>query len=501
MVLDTDVFVDQHLIRRIPTTSGSRPAGGSTTPLDRGRKWTRYKDGFENRRIHTIVRHPLDDDIVFAGSVAGLYVTLNRGESWALISPDTFVVNAITMHPQRPERIVLGTEADGVYVSEDAGKIWRRSSRGLHNVRVASVIPDPEIEGQVYATVTFGGSASGLYVSSDGGANWSRLNQTPIPEILALCGSQGGESPRFVAGTERGFFHSADGVTWERADPCHHSGPRRPDSSSTARSGCSQAPALGVFTSKDGGRKWYRLGLEDRTIDIALGWIKSGPALYALTSGGPEGVRRILVDPESRALPVTGDDACGAARVGARSRRRGGREGNPVRVGRRGSASGTPPRALVGGEGATAFTPLHSTGIARRELQRPARDPSPRRGIGLVETGRDSDDSARRLGHGRRSVPKGAVLPGDPRSGSSDLGWERRAFNRDESGGACDSRGKPALTVLRISLAFLPAHDVAGDEKPEALISECPFRLDRGEDVDFGIAPLVHESARRLGLP
>jgi photosystem II stability/assembly factor-like uncharacterized protein len=357
MVLDTDVF-SINISPKNPDDIWVSTCGWVYNSGDRGQKWTRYKDGFENRRIHTLERHPLDDNIVFAGSVAGLYVTLNRGKSWALISPDTFVINAINVHPQRPERIVLGTEADGVYVSEDSGKTWRRSSRGLHNVRVGSVIPDPEIAGQVYATVTFGGSASGLYVSSDGGANWSRLNQTAIPEILTLAVRKGG-NPRFVAGTERGFFYSDDGVSWERADPAIT--PIRVDrileySSERMFAGTS----FGVFTSKDGGRKWYRLGLEDRTIDIALGWIKSGPALYAMTADG------LKVYDGTSWTPVKGSPGPGTTLA---VRRESGRD-LVVVAGAKGIRSGwvdeqrvwNASPAPTGGASATAFTPLHSTG-------------------------------------------------------------------------------------------------------------------------------------------
>lgn len=283
MVLDTDVFAI-NIDPKNPDDVWLSTCGWVYNSLDRGDKWTRYKDGFENRRIHTIERHPVDPQILYAGSVAGLYVTMDRGKSWSVISPDTFVINAISVHPKRPERIVLGTEGDGVYVSEDAGKSWRRSSSGLHNVRVAAVIPDPEIEGQIYATVFFGGSASGLYVSSDDGVSWSRLNETPIPEILTFA-IRKGKGPRFIAGTERGFFYSADGVEWERAEPSIT--PVRVDrivEYSAER--LFAATSLGVLTSKDGGMNWYRLGLEERTIDIALGRIGSGPALYALTPGG-----------------------------------------------------------------------------------------------------------------------------------------------------------------------------------------------------------------------
>jgi hypothetical protein len=151
-------------------------------------------------------------------------------------------------------------------------------------VRVASVTPDPGIEHRVYAPVFFGPSSSGVYVSDDGGANWSRLNETTLPEVLSLVVRKSSE-PRFLAGTVQGFFWSEDGVKWERSEPLIT--PVRVEKIvEYSDDRLFAATALGVFTSRDGGRKWYRLKLEQRTIDIALGWLGSGPALFALTSEG-----------------------------------------------------------------------------------------------------------------------------------------------------------------------------------------------------------------------
>ncbi|MGH9456633.1 MAG: WD40/YVTN/BNR-like repeat-containing protein [Thermoanaerobaculia bacterium] len=283
MVLDTDVF-SISIDPENPQDVWISTCGWVYSSSDRGDSWTRHKEGFENRRIHVIERGPVDDATLYAGSVAGLYCSRNAGQSWSLVSPDSLVINGIAVHPERPQRIVLGTEGDGVYVSDDGGESWKRSSRGLYNVRVASVVTDPVHENRVYAVVFFGGSASGLYVSSDGGANWARLNETALPQVLSLVVRKD-VSPRFLAGTERGFWWSDDGVAWERAEPLIT--PIRVERLlEYNRERLFAATAHGVFTSSDGGKRWYRLGIDEPVADVALGRIGAGPALYALTGSG-----------------------------------------------------------------------------------------------------------------------------------------------------------------------------------------------------------------------
>lgn len=283
MVLDTDVFsID--IDPKNPDDIWLSTCGWVYNSGDRGDTWTRYKDGFENRRIHTTARDIENPGCVYAGSVAGLYRTLDGGKSWSRISDDRLVINTISIHPDEPDRIVLGTEGDGVYISYDRGKTYERRSKGLYNLRIGSVVTDPERRGTVYAVVRFAGTSAGIYRSNDGGARWSRLNQTPLPEVLSLVVRAGGEH-RFVAGTERGFFYSDDGAEWTRAEPTtlpirvekilEYNGQR-----------LFAATSDGVFTSRDSGTSWYRLGQPDaRVLDLAVARHAGSPALFALTSG------------------------------------------------------------------------------------------------------------------------------------------------------------------------------------------------------------------------
>jgi photosystem II stability/assembly factor-like uncharacterized protein len=287
MVLDTDMF--SILIEPDnPDSLWVATCGWVYNSANRGDKWTRFRDGFDNRRIHDIEVDPCNRDALYAGSVAGLYRSDDRGKSWYVVSDEGLVVNSIALHPQRPDRVILGVEGDGVYVSNDGAKTFTRSSSGLYNVRITTIAADPASKDHVYAAVAFGGAASGIYRSEDRGVNWERVSSTKLPEVLSLsvAPAENGFGPKFVAGTERGFFTSDDAVTWVQSEPVNF--PLRVEK--VVRFNPARyfaATSEGVFTSRDGGMAWYRLGgAGNRTVDLAIGLLGESRALFALSESG-----------------------------------------------------------------------------------------------------------------------------------------------------------------------------------------------------------------------
>lgn len=286
MVLDTDMFsitIDE----KNPDNVWVSTCGWVYNSLDRGDKWTRYRDGFNNRRIHDVEIDPCDTSTVYAGSVAGLYRSDDNGKTWYVISDEGMVINSIVLHPQRPGRIILGVEGDGVYVSNDRGKSYARASDGLHNLRITTIAADPHEQSRVFAAVVFGGAASGIYRSEDAGVTWAKSSTTSLPEVLSLTIAPEVDNPvKFLAGTEKGFFWSSDAKTWNQAEPS--SFPIRVDKVLRFnRTRSFAATAEGVFTTRDGGRSWYRLaGADARAIDIAVGMLGERKALFALTANG-----------------------------------------------------------------------------------------------------------------------------------------------------------------------------------------------------------------------
>jgi photosystem II stability/assembly factor-like uncharacterized protein len=287
MVLDTDMFTI--------TIDPSKPdniwvatCGWVYNSTNGGDKWTRYRDGFDNRRIHDVKIDPLDRKVVYAGSVAGLYRSDDNGKMFSVVSDESLVVNSIVLHSERPKRIVLGIEGDGVYVSNDRGASFKRSSDGLHNLKITTIVSDPSQKDRVYAAVAFGGAASGIYRSDDAGVTWERASRTALPEVLSLTiAPEAKAEVRFVAGTEKGFYWSSDAEEWTRSDPAFLLRVDKVLRFNSQRSFA--ATGEGVFTTRDGGKAWYRLaGATGRAVDIAVGDLGGKRVLFALTPTGVE---------------------------------------------------------------------------------------------------------------------------------------------------------------------------------------------------------------------
>ena len=288
MVLDTDMFA----IYIDPANADNvwvATCGWVYNSKNTGDLWTRYKEGFDNRRIHDVKIDPSDPNVIYAGSVAGLYRSTDGGAKFAIASDAGLVINSIVLHPRRPERIILGIEGDGVYISHDRGQTFSRTSEGLYNLRITTIAPDPFERNRVYAAVVFGGAASGIYRSNDAGKTWERASKSQLPEVLSLTiASEADAEVKFIAGTEKGIFWSNDGEQWTQAEPA--SFPIRVDKVVRFnRLRSFAATAEGVFTTRDGGKNWYRLaGAKNRAIDLAIGALGEKKALYALTVGGLE---------------------------------------------------------------------------------------------------------------------------------------------------------------------------------------------------------------------
>lgn len=288
MVLDTDMF-EIHIDPQQPDNVWVATCGWVYNSKNIGDNWTRYRDGFNNRRIHDVEVDPCDRNTVYAGSVAGLYRTDDNGKSWYVVSDEGLVINSIVLHASRPNRIILGIEGDGVYVSTDRGATFTRSSDGLHNLRITTIAPDPFEKNRVFAAVAFGGAASGIYRSDDAGRTWTKASRTPLPEVLSLViASEADADVKFIAGTEKGFFTSSDGQEWTQSEPA--SFPIRVQKIVRFnRSRAFAATVEGVMTTRDGGKNWYRLaGAKNRAVDISMGALDGNKALYALTAAGLE---------------------------------------------------------------------------------------------------------------------------------------------------------------------------------------------------------------------
>lgn len=198
----------------------------------------------------------------------GLFRSVDGGESWEQLGGPllaTLEINAVLLDERDPSRVWIGT-SEGVYASEDDGATWARTSSGLSDPRVWTLVQDPSDSQRLFAG-TLGG---GLFVSTTGGSSWqpSGLNALDFhrDRIFSLTFDPN-DAGRLYVGTGQGLFryHVASGSYEQVAGTVFYSAATdlaiAPDDPS--RLYVLEGTALGgrdVYRSNDGGARWEFVG-------------------------------------------------------------------------------------------------------------------------------------------------------------------------------------------------------------------------------------------------
>jgi photosystem II stability/assembly factor-like uncharacterized protein len=193
MIDDSDVFsivVDRRNPRRVLASSCS----GIYRSDDGGRLWKKIQGiPFSARRTHVIVQDPLRPATVYAGTTEGLWKTSDGGASWRLITPATWVINALVPSPRQEGRLVVGTEQLGILVSEDGGRHLRESNDGFYHRQIVSLALDPARPGRVLAVLA--NSFEPAVITDDGGRHWRPLGPgleaEQVRRVFAAPGAAG----------------------------------------------------------------------------------------------------------------------------------------------------------------------------------------------------------------------------------------------------------------------------------------------------------------------
>jgi photosystem II stability/assembly factor-like uncharacterized protein len=204
MVLDTEIFsftpVAEH-----PGEIWASSCGWVYRTLDHGDHWVRFKDGLDERRTVSFAVAP--DGRLLAGTVSGLFTSADEGRSWRRLSDPALSVTAIGVHPARPDRILIGTEGAGAWISANGGVDFFRSSRGMTATRAGALAMAGD---DLLVAVNHAGPLSGVYVSRDRGKSFSG-DFSPLPTVLGLAVA----GKRAYAATEHGLFERR-GADWHR---------------------------------------------------------------------------------------------------------------------------------------------------------------------------------------------------------------------------------------------------------------------------------------------
>ena len=201
--------------------------------------------------------------LLFAWVLAAL--PARAASEWMLLGPEGGDVRTLAYDPSNPDRILLGTSAGQIYVSNDGGASWERSARlGSSDTLVLDqIVFDPSRSNVIYVSGwDIEKDGGDTFRSRDGGRTWRALPGLHDKSVRALALAS--SDPRIlVAGALDGIYRSADGGdTWQRISPQFHAeirniesiaiDPRSPD---VVYAGTWHLP----WKTADGGRSWARI--------------------------------------------------------------------------------------------------------------------------------------------------------------------------------------------------------------------------------------------------
>jgi photosystem II stability/assembly factor-like uncharacterized protein len=193
--------------------------GGVARSTDRGRTFT-LLDGIEGESVRALALAPSNERILAAGTLNGVFLSRDAGRNWKRISPrdhpDLRNVESLAFDPRDPRILYAGTW-HLPWKTTDAGGKWVQVHRGMiDDSHVMTLTIDPANPGLLFAT-----ACTGIYRSRDAGRQWTKLQGIPYSARRTRAFARHPRDPHLVlAGTTEGLWVSADGGTsWRRSTP------------------------------------------------------------------------------------------------------------------------------------------------------------------------------------------------------------------------------------------------------------------------------------------
>ena len=207
------LIVDQLIVDQrdsnIIYASGYRQNGGDFfKSSDGGATWKEAKE-LVNEPIHSMAQSSLDPNILLVGTVNGIWISKDSGDSFSKIQSATMPVNvnSLAVDPRTVNTMYAGTFWRA-YKSTDAGTNWHLIKDGMIDdsdvfaITIDSVNPD-----HVVAS-----ACSGIYESTNAGEKWAKIQGIPSQSRRTRDIMQHPSRPGTIfAATTEGFWMTSDG--------------------------------------------------------------------------------------------------------------------------------------------------------------------------------------------------------------------------------------------------------------------------------------------------
>ena len=192
--------------------------------------------------IQSITLDPnVPDRVYLASDMEGAYRSDDGARTWQYIAEDLSdsYVNKIAVEPGNPDRLYAGT-LTGLEVSDDAGESWRRIDGVAGPIGLIWIDPDDPARAlalpgemlrwglrpwhrEMLENRAGPLGERNLYISDDRGETWSAVKYAEASgrrDILSIADASEGPKPGLYLGALSGVFHSPDrGETWRMIQP------------------------------------------------------------------------------------------------------------------------------------------------------------------------------------------------------------------------------------------------------------------------------------------
>ena len=284
-----------------------------------GTNWTIRNQGLRDYWVETILYHPLDPNILYAGGTSGVYKSTDLGASWKWLRSGfpamsgfswSAPVSALAMDPANPDVIYAGIgsprlgigKQGAVYKSTDGGNNWVRANASgslasdalitslLFNPSNRTLAPGTSTPGTLYLT-----SQYGFFESKDGGATWTASNTgLPHSNVARVALSRSRPEVMYLtlytpsAAPWRGGVYRSDdgGRTWSArnnglqqtlgANDTLTSNYRElvvdPNDPQTVYLGTTDYVSHTIYKTTDGGSNWLPILTKPQGSNVADGW-------------------------------------------------------------------------------------------------------------------------------------------------------------------------------------------------------------------------------------
>jgi photosystem II stability/assembly factor-like uncharacterized protein len=254
-----------------PDTIYAGTVEGMYRSLDGGNGWNlMHPPGHWYNTIYDIQVHPVHDSIVFAvGSLIQVKST-DFGDTWVELGFDWFASVAIKVDPLRPDSIYMATRSArhslSLFRSEDLGETWYPWHNNLDTLLMASDFEIDPVNSDIHylAGLAFMGLTSTcLEKTTDCGTQWFDITPPDLifPYIFSVTISPLDHNTIFACTKSNGVLRSTDGgANWEDIN----SGLDLKEVLAVTVDSISGHIYLGtlydgIFKSTDGGGSWQKI--------------------------------------------------------------------------------------------------------------------------------------------------------------------------------------------------------------------------------------------------